>query len=81
MRFSPEPSLLQAKQAQFPQPFFIEEVLQPSDHQKKALLNLNMSCSGVYWYGSWWRKVVPVQAEGVWTNSRVDVSVNRFYRD
>ena len=29
---SPEPSLLQAKQAQFPQPFFIREVLQPSDH-------------------------------------------------
>ena len=25
-------SLLQAKQAQFPQPFFIGEVLQPSDH-------------------------------------------------
>ena len=29
---SPEPSLLQAKQAQFPQPFLIGEVLQPSDH-------------------------------------------------
>ena len=30
--FSQEPSLLQAKQAQFPQPFLIGEVLQPSDH-------------------------------------------------
>jgi len=29
---SPEPSLLQAKQAQFPQPFLTGEVLQPSDH-------------------------------------------------
>ena len=29
---SPEPSLLQTKQAQFPQPFLIGEVLQPSDH-------------------------------------------------
>jgi len=29
---SPEPSLLQIKQAQFPQPFLIAEVLQPSDH-------------------------------------------------
>ena len=27
-----EPSVLQAKQVQFPQPFLIEEVLQPSDH-------------------------------------------------
>ena len=27
-----EPSLLQAKQAQIPQPFFTGEVLQPSDH-------------------------------------------------
>jgi len=27
-----EPSLLQAKQAQFPQPFFIGDALQPSDH-------------------------------------------------
>ena len=29
---SPEPSLLQANEAQFPQPFFIGEVLQPTDH-------------------------------------------------
>ena len=29
---SPEPSLLQAKQVQFPQPFLIGEVLQPSAH-------------------------------------------------
>jgi len=29
---SPESFLLQAKQAQFPQPFLIGEVLQPSDH-------------------------------------------------
>ena len=29
---SPDLSLLQAKQAQFPQAFFIGEVLQPSDH-------------------------------------------------
>ena len=29
---SPEPSLFQAKQAKFPQPFLIGEVLQPSDH-------------------------------------------------
>ena len=29
---SPEPFLLQDKQAQFPQPFFIGEVRQPSDH-------------------------------------------------
>eukprot|EP00198_Chlamydomonas_reinhardtii_P004847 XP_001694183.1 predicted protein [Chlamydomonas reinhardtii] len=29
---SPEPSLLPTKQAQFPQPFLIGEVLQPSDH-------------------------------------------------
>ena len=29
---SPEPSLLQAKQARFPQAFFLAEVLQPSDH-------------------------------------------------
>ena len=28
----PEPSLFQAKQAHFPQPFFIGEVLQPCDH-------------------------------------------------
>ena len=27
-----KPSLLQAKQSQFPQPFLIGEVLQPSDH-------------------------------------------------
>ena len=27
-----EPSLLQPKQSQFPQPFLIGEVLQPSDH-------------------------------------------------
>jgi len=32
MKVSPEPSLLQAKQAQFPQPLLIGEVLQPSDH-------------------------------------------------
>jgi len=30
--FSPRPSLHQAKQAQFPQPFLRGEVLQPSDH-------------------------------------------------
>ena len=29
---SPEPSLLHTKQAQLPQPFFLGEVLQPSDH-------------------------------------------------
>jgi len=29
---SPEPSLLQAKQARFPQPFLIGELLQPSEH-------------------------------------------------
>ena len=29
---SSEPSLLQAEQAQVPQPFFTGEVLQPSDH-------------------------------------------------
>jgi len=28
----PKPSLLQAEQAQFPQPFLTGEVLQPSDH-------------------------------------------------
>jgi len=32
----PEPSLLQAKQAQFPQPFFIGEVLQPSIYKGKC---------------------------------------------
>ena len=35
-----EPSLLQAKQAQFPQPFFIGEVLQPSDHHSGPPLDL-----------------------------------------
>mgnify|MGYP001853276447 FL=1 len=30
--FSLQPSLLQAEQDQLPQPVFIEEVLQPSDH-------------------------------------------------
>ena len=29
---SPEPSFLQAKQAKLPQPLFIGEVLQPTDH-------------------------------------------------
>ena len=29
---SPEPSLLQAEQAQFPQPLLTREVLQPSHH-------------------------------------------------
>ena len=29
---SPEPSFLQAEQAQLPQPVFLGEVLQPSDH-------------------------------------------------
>ena len=38
---SPEPSLLQAKQAQlFPQPFLIAEVLQPSDHLSGPPLDL-----------------------------------------
>jgi len=32
-------SLLQAKQSQFPQPFLIEEVLQPSDHLSGPLLD------------------------------------------
>ena len=36
---SPEPSLLQAKQAQFPQPFLIGEVLQPSDDLSDPLLD------------------------------------------
>ena len=36
---SPEPSLLQAKQAQFPHPFLIGEVLQPSDHLSGPLLD------------------------------------------
>jgi len=31
--------LLQAKQAQFPQPFFIAEVFQPSDHLSGPLLD------------------------------------------
>ena len=31
-KVSPEPPLLQAEQSQFPQPFLIAEVLQPSDH-------------------------------------------------
>ena len=35
-----EPSLLQAKQAQFPQPFLIGEVLQPSDHLSGPPLDL-----------------------------------------
>ena len=34
-----EPSLLQAKQSQFPQPFIIGEVLQPSDHVSVPPLN------------------------------------------
>ena len=37
---SPEPSLLQAKQAQFPQPFFKGEVLRPSDHLSGPPMNL-----------------------------------------
>ena len=37
---SPEPSLLQAKQAQFPQPFLIGELLQPSDHLSGPPLEL-----------------------------------------
>jgi len=37
---SPEPSLLQAKQAQFPQPFLTGEVLQPSDHLSGLPLDL-----------------------------------------
>jgi len=37
---SPEPSLFQAKQAQFPQPFLIGEVLQPSDHLSGPSLDL-----------------------------------------
>ena len=36
---SPEPSLLQAKQAQFPQPFLTGEVLQSSDHLSGPPLN------------------------------------------
>ena len=35
-----DPSLLQAKQARFPQPFLIGEVLQPSDHLSGPLLDL-----------------------------------------
>ena len=35
---SPQPSLPQAEQAQFPQPLFIGEVLQPSDHLKYVYL-------------------------------------------
>ena len=38
-KVSLEPSLLQAKQAQFPQPFLIGEVLQPSDHFSGPLLD------------------------------------------
>ena len=34
-----EPSVLQAKQAQFPQPFLTGEVLQPSDHLSGAPLD------------------------------------------
>ena len=37
---SPEPSLLQAKQAQFPQPLFIGEVLQHSNHLSGPPLDL-----------------------------------------
>ncbi|SGA26460.1 Uncharacterised protein [Chlamydia abortus] len=35
----PEPSLLRAQQAQFPQPFFIGEVLQPSAHPSGPALD------------------------------------------
>ena len=37
---SPEPSLLQSEQSQFPQPFFTGEVLQPSDHPCHPPLDL-----------------------------------------
>ena len=39
-KVSPEPFLLQAKQAQLPQPFFIKEVLQPSGHLHGPPLDL-----------------------------------------
>ena len=41
---SPEPSLLQAKQTQLPQPVFIGEVLQHSDHLH-ILLWTHINCS------------------------------------
>ena len=34
-----QPSLLQAEQAQLPQPVFVEEVLQPSDHLRAPSLD------------------------------------------
>ena len=37
---SPKPSLLQAKQSRFPQPFLVGEVLQPSDHLSGPPLDL-----------------------------------------
>ena len=43
-----EPSLLQTKQAQFPQPFFIGEVLQPSHHLSGPSLDLFLELLHVF---------------------------------
>jgi len=54
---SPEPSLLQADQAQFPQPFAIGEVLQPSDHLSGPPLDLLqelLPMSFLYWRPQAW---------------------------
>jgi len=54
-KVTPEPSVLQAEQPQLPQPVFVAEVLQPSDHLRGLLWtrsNTSMSYS-CCWLQSW----------------------------
>jgi len=50
-KVSLEPSLLQAKQAQFPQPLFIGEVLQPADYPCDLLWTHSSSSASVLCWG------------------------------
>jgi len=52
---SPQNLLLQAEQAQLPQPFFTEEVLQPFDHLLGSLLDLLQQLDSFLALGTWMR--------------------------
>ena len=49
---TPQPSLLQAAQAQFPQPVSTREVLQPSDHLRALLWTVSNSSTSLLCWGS-----------------------------
>ena len=49
---TPQPSLLQAAQDQFPQPVSTREVLQPSDHLRALLWTVSNSSTSLLCWGS-----------------------------